>query len=118
MALSTLGLVLASASKQIVTARPLSGTSSQSPKVPSRDRQLKTPVSAMTHRPRLVSESAFLIPSVIHSPSVGSAILSRFRGCTSSRLVWPLGLTYFIGWPSRLGTGREGFHWKLTRCPV
>ena len=60
---------------------------------------------------RLVSESAFLMPSVIHSPTVGSAVLSRFRGCTSSRLVRPFGLAYFSFLRSRFGTGRSGFHW-------
>jgi hypothetical protein len=51
------------------------------------------------------------MPSVIQSSVVASAILSRLRGCTSMRLVWPLGEAYFIGLLSRFGTGRRGFHW-------
>ena len=108
-----------SASKQMFTWRPLSGMSSQSPSVASRDRQFHTPASAAAHCPREVSESAFLTPSQSQSGTPGSVIRLRHSGCTSTTFGRPVWEAYLRGLPD-CGSfgGQSGRYCQPVSSPV
>lgn len=75
------------------------------------------PMSPTVNNPCEVSESAFLMPSVIHASPV-PLLRKVMDGCTSSRSWRPSGLAYFIdGLPLLSVPGVRGLTWALIFSP-